>query len=234
MAAKKHLLKTALVLSALCLGACAIDLGAFEKSDGYESLYDSFGDVTGLFDGGKLDYDIQKSLFNNKTIQEFKWEKDSYAVKEKEYLYLILPMEASLKLENIALYVRSPQAIDIEISTFYFENEDAAPKKIRYLTSPESEITYDSEGNIIDEEPIEYDDPAKEESLLSGTVSLPRDTWTSFVLSNFKQPGYDDGYLHTGKNGLFYLRVENNSGWNVGELEPVSFSFINLIIRAIN
>ena len=89
MAFKKKL-STMLALAAMaCLSACAVDLGEFEKGDGYKSLYDSLGDVDALYDGGKETYDVEESLFNAKTVQEFKWEKEEYEVKQHQYLYII-------------------------------------------------------------------------------------------------------------------------------------------------
>ena len=42
-----------------------------------------------------------------------------------------------------------------------------------------------------------------------------------------------DGLLHTGSNSVLYIRVENNSGHDRGTTEPVTFTFINLLVRAI-
>ena len=55
----------------------------------------------------------------------------------------------------------------------------------------------------------------------------------SVGFAKFKQQGYDDSYLHADDGGLLYFRFENNSGFNLGLLEPVSFRFINLLVRAI-
>ena len=231
MAAAKPLFRTFVLLSACCLSACAVDLGVFEKGDGYESYYESFGDVTCLYDGGSVDYDIKDSLFNDETVQRMSWKDEDDAVEEKQYLYLILPFEAELKIESIALYVRSPEAANFVFSCFYFAGSDLAPKKIRYLTSPATETIEGSDGP--EEKEIEYDDPPVEDSLVHGEISLIRQEWTSFVLGNFNQEGYDDGYLHAGEDALFYLRVENNSGFNVDELDPLTFMFINLLVRAV-
>jgi hypothetical protein len=47
------------------------------------------------------------------------------------------------------------------------------------------------------------------------------------------QPGHYDGKLYTDFGGALYIRVENNSGWRKDELQPVSFTFINLLVRAV-
>lgn len=242
MALKKHLLRMSLILTSLSLSACGVDLGTFEKGDGYESYYESFGKVKGLYEyfdeedkpvAGEVEYDISKSLFNNYTVEKFSWEKKEYEVKEQEYVYLILPFKASLKIEDIALYVYSPVSASMKLSTFYFINQDAAPKNIKYRNSPDTEPEYDDDDNYIGEKEIEYDDPIIEDSMLTYDIRLIKQEWTSFVFCNFKQEGYEDGYLHTGDEGLLYIRIENNSGWNRDTMDTLQFKFINLIIRAI-
>ena len=233
MPIRKHLFQSLLLLPALALCSCGIDLGVFEKGDGYADYYASFGDMKGLYDGGDESYDIQKSIFNAKTVQNMSWEDEDDAVKEEEYVYVILPFETGLSLDTIALYIKSPVSVKAEISAFYFIDEEEAPQKIKYLTSPDTEPVYDDDGNQVGEKEIEYDDPLVENSLVSGGISLVKEEWTSFVLSNFHQQGYEDGNLHTGDGGLLYIRMENNSGWNKDRLDPVKFTFINLIIRGV-
>ena len=242
MALKKHLLRMSLILTSLSLSACGPDLGVFEKEDGYESYYKSFGKVKGLYEyfdeeqkpvPGEVEYDISKSLFNSTTVEKGSWEKEEYEVKELEYLYIILPFKDALKIENIALYVYSPVSITMKLSTFYYVNEDAAPKNIKYRNSPDTEPEYDDDDNYIGEKEIEYDDPKIEDSMLTYDIPLINKEWKSFVFYNFKQEGYEDGYLHTGDEGLLYIRIENNSGWNRDTMDTLQFKFINLIIRAI-
>ena len=233
MAVKKKL-STMLALAAMaCLSACAVDLGEFEKGDGYKSLYDSLGDVDALYDGGKETYDVEESLFNAKTVQEFKWEKEEYEVKQHQYLYIIIPFEKELRLENIALYAYTPVRVLLHLSVFFYEDPAEAPQKIKYLSSPDTKPIYDDDGNVIGEEPIEYDDPPVEEAILTGDVDLAREEWTSFVMANFKQPGYSDGYLHTVTDGLLYIRAENNSGFHRDDMTPITYSFVNLIMRSV-
>ena len=236
---KKRVFSPILALSALLLSACSFDLGnAYGSADNYDQYYASFGKLTSLYDGGSHEYDIEDSLFNNLTVNSFSWEKNEYKVVPEQYLYLILPLKAQLKITSIALYAYAEESAEMEVSAFYFLNKDDldVPEKIKYLspeTSPDTEPIYDDDGNIIGEKEIEYDDPPVEKSIIHDTAELPRQTWTSFVMSGFRQEGYEDNNLHTGQDGLLYLRIENNSGHNRDRLSPVTFSFTNLLIRSV-
>lgn len=217
----------------MSLAACGPSLGVFDSQDGYKKLYDSFGDIKGLYDGGSHSYDFEDSLLNKKTINEFKWEDDDDKVKKEEYVYLILPVEEELNIGCIVLFFNSTTSQNLEFSTFYFASKDEAPKKIKYLSSPDTEPEYDDDGNYIGEKEIEYDDPPRDVSLVNGSLSLSRDSWNSYTYGGFKQVGFDDGLLHVKKDGLIYIRIENNSGFNRDTMQPVNFTFINLMVRAV-
>lgn len=219
--------------AAICLTACGPDLGVFNEEGGYDKLYDSFGNVEALYDGGDHSYDIKDSLLNETTINEFVWEDDDDEVEKEEYLYLILPVKADFDIECIILFLMTPYSQTLELTAFYFDDEDDAPEKIKYLTSPDTEPEYDDDGNYIGEKPIEYDDPASEEGIVSGSLSLVKNEWYSLVLGGFNQNGYSDGILHAKEDGVIYLRIENNSGFNRDTLQPVKFTFINLMVRAV-
>ena len=233
MGLRKRLLLALLLLSPLALNGCGIDLGVFdENEDGYKSLYESFGKVESLYDGGSHSYKIEDSLFNSHTVEEFKCEDENDDVAEEQYLYLIFPFKKQLRVESIVLFFYSEENVTFDISTFYFVSEDYAPKKIKYLSSPDTEEFEDEEGHK-QEVPIEYDDPATSLSMTYSTMSLIRQDWDSIVFGDFKQEGYNDGYLHTGEDSLLYIRIENNSGFNRDTMEPVTLKFINFMVRAI-
>ncbi len=218
---------------------CATDLGTFSEDNDYEEYYNSFGTVDGLFEvetggqyePGKLSYDVKNSLLNEETVDNMDWDKDEYVVQTKEYVYIILPFERAMVLESVALFVKADIDCEMHINAFYFQNEAAAPKKIKYLHSPDTETI------IVDDEPVEveivYDDPAPIDRISYATVSLTKDEWGSFILSNFRQEGYDDENLHTGDDGLLYIRIENNSGHNVSTLPSCPFTFIDLLVRKL-
>ena len=130
MGLRKRLLLALLLLSPLALNGCGIDLGVFDGEDGYESLYESFGKVESLYDGGSHSYKIEDSLFNSHTVEEFKCEDEDDEVVEEEYLYLILPFKKQLKVESIVLFFYSEESVSFDISTFYFVSEDYVPKRL--------------------------------------------------------------------------------------------------------
>jgi hypothetical protein len=236
MSAKKRPFLSLLAISAFGLSGCAVNLGAFEKSDGYKNLYESFGDVKGLYEGGDRSYDIETSLFNSYTIEKGSWKKEEDAVVSDYYLYLIIPTKKELTIESISLgFFTEQEGAELVISMFYFRDDSEVPTKIKYLHSPETKPIYDEDGNIIGEEPIEYDDELVGMSILEGSKGLTREQWNNFSFGSFNQRGVlkPDKYLHTNDGGYLYIRVENNSGWNVGRLSPITFTFINLLIRAI-
>lgn len=227
MIQKKHLLGL-ILLPSLLLCSCSFDLGTFEKDDGYESYYNALGPVKGLYDNGEgaeasKTYDVRDSLFNKYTINDLKWEKDEYKVEEKQYVYLTINFQEELKVQSVALYFKSEDAVKVDISSFYFLSEEAAPKKIKFLNSPSTDHG----------EPIVYDDPPTVDSIASTRISLTSNKWKDFTLSGFHQGAYEDNYLHTNKGGYLYIRIENNSGLNKPTMTPFSFTFLNLLIRAV-
>ena len=233
MRAKRLLTVSAFLLTPFLLTSCGPDLGVFGEGEDVNVYYDSFGKVKGLYDGGSHSYDVEDSLYNSKTINEFTWEDDDDEVKKEQYLYIVLPFKEALTIQAIVLFVYVTENIDMEINCFYFENESYAPSNIKYLSSPDTETVENPETHEQEEVEIVYDDPPKEYSLATVEGSYYKEEWNNFVLGDFRQMGYVDGYLHAGIGGLLYIRIENNSGFNRDTMKSVSFSFINLMVRAI-
>lgn len=228
---KKKFLLGLLLVPSLLLSACSFNLGtAFEKNDNYKTYYDSFADVrakydSGLGEGAEDTYNIKNSLFNDYTVNNMAWEKDENKVAERQYVYIIVTFKEVLKVESLSLYFKAAEASRSRISAFYYVSDDLAPKKIMYLSSPAEDPDA--------EPPITYDDPLISDANLSFDVGFEKDTWKSVTFEKFKQEGYTDGLLHTGSNSVLYIRVENNSGHDRGTTEPVTFTFINLLVRAL-
>jgi hypothetical protein len=221
----------------IALASCAADLGKFDPEGDASDYYDSFGDVKGLFDGGSLTYDVEKSLYNETTLKEMTWEDEDDAVQEKEYLYLVLPFESALTIEAIVFNVYTPTNAHLEMNLFYFADPSLVDEtNFKYLASPDTKTEYDEDGNPIGEVPIPYDeyaDPPADIAVVSGETDIYGEEWSSIAFGDFMQPGHYDGKLYTDFGGALYIRVENNSGWRKDELQPVSFTFINLLVRAV-
>ena len=234
MAIRKSLTLAASLFFVAALSSCSASLGVFdgEHDYDYEAYYSCFGEVKGLFDGGSFSYDMEDSLFNKTTLESMQWENAGDAVESKQYLYVVLPFETALTIQTVALSVYAEIHVELEMSLFYFADDSQVPTKIKYLTSPETEIIEDVDHNPV-EVPIEYDDPPVFLAISHGTKTVSSGSWAGFGFGNFAQQGFTDGKLHTQDGGLLYIRVENNSGWRKDELTPLSFTFINLLIRAV-
>lgn len=215
--------------------AC-FDLGAFDGGNGeYEDYYDAFGVVTGLFDGGNHEYEVEKSLFNDYTVDKMDWEDEDDAVKSEEYVYIVIPFEKAVNIESIGLFLQAESDATLSVSAFYYQSVTEAPKKIRYKSSPETEIVIiqDENGNDVEQEvEIEYDDPPQQLSVAETTCDAHLGEWSSWILSDFMQEGYLDGLLHTGDDGVLYIRIDENSGL-YSDKAACSFRFIDLLVRAV-
>ena len=227
MAKKSRLFKMLSVALLLPLSACAMDLGAFEKDDGYESLYKAMGDAKGIYDGGDESFDFKDSLFNDYTLEKFDWEDSDDKVTFREYTYFVLNFDDDLTIQTIAFWVRCETAMPFEMNAFYFADTSSAPTKIKYRNSPDTE---DDGG---EEKPIEYDDPPKENAVFSVKGSLVKEEWTSLCFEGYSQTGQDDKNLHVDDGGCLYIRIENNSGYGRDTYTAAEISFINFIIRAV-
>ena len=232
-------------IAILC--SCSVDLGEFDMRDDYKEYYESFGDIKGLYDESQVVkenvYDFEKSIFNDTIVEKLKWENDSDKVEYLEYCYIVIPFLKDMKIESIALYVAKDSALgevrSLEFSAFYFEGSSSLPLNIKLLTSPDTKIVEedDGEGNIIEKEvEIEYDDPSKDLRCSYAKINVTNN-FDGFILEKFKQvegASYvKDKCLEVKAGSFLYIRCENNSGLNRDTLTPQAFSFMNLLVRSI-
>lgn len=214
----------------LVLSACSFDLGTFEKGDSYSYYYNSFNQVRAKYDDGTEKghdnkYDVDKSLFNSYTVNNLAWEKKDYEIEERQYVYLIFTIKEVLKVESIALYFKATEKCTLSLSMFYFvnESEESVPTKIMFLSSAPVEPG----------ETSPYNDPPARDANVTYSGDFSKNSWKAVTFENFKQENFKDKYLHTGTNSVIYLRIENNSGLNKGTMSPVTFTFINFMVRAV-
>lgn len=235
------------------LVSCGADMGVFneDEKNGYKDYYEALGDVVGKYDNNKevadLSYDVEKSLFNDTTVNQLKWANDDDKVEYKEYCYIVIPFKRAVKIESMALYVGADRSVigtgnvTFEFSAFYYRDSSEVPTKIKLLTSDDTEIVEVDDGNggkTQQEVEIEYDDRPREISTCTASITVT-DTFEGFMFSKFNQ--FEDGkgayvydnYLHVAKDSFLYIRVENNSGLNRETMTPCALSFMNLIIKAL-
>ena len=210
------------ILPALLLTGC-FDLGTLNDEDqDFQKYYDTFNDVYGIFykEGASYDYiayDLEDSLCNEDTINDFKWE-DGKDVKEKEYLYIVIQPKEAIKIEEIVIYFKSQVESNVSLSCFYYPTADAAPKDPRFRQS-------DPEGT--------YDDPVDgTTSVLNYSVKLKENEWKGFMLENFVQGEHRDKCVHMDAYSELWIRINNNSGYYEA-LTACNFTFIDLIMRAV-
>jgi len=232
-ATRRHLI--ALLLPSFLLTGC-FDLGQLGGSgsgrEAFEKYYDAFYDVKAYTYSASdpyktWTYNIEDSLFNDETVNSFEWADEEDKVSAQKYLYIIIEPKQAMKIEQIMLYFYSEEKADLSISSFYVESESLMYEKPMFTESPE----FDEES-----QPIDYDDPNLDEtavlSVYDETKTISSKTWSGLMIDSFKQDGHSDRKLHMEADSLFYLRINNNSGY-YKTLSPATFSFIDLAIRAV-
>ncbi len=229
-------------------------MGVFDKSDnnlGFDDYYASFGDVVGKYEKDNAftddSYDIEKSITNDYILEFLEWEDDANKVEFRQYVYIVIPFKRDLKIEELALYLKTDDAGAnslVEISAFYFKDSNSCPKdnELKKHSDPDTRTVTkkDEYGNDIQvEEEIEYADPKKELRIESATTSVTNefDSAGAFTLKGFHQAGSEESFISDScimakKDSFLYLRIENNSALN-RDLTPINISFINLLIRAV-
>lgn len=249
----RYLILTISIFVLIFLTGC-MDLGTFTKEDTFDEYYSSFGEVVGKYDhDGTVKnngYDVEKSLFNDTTINHFTWENASDAVEYQEYAYIVIPFKEDLKIESIALFIACREEDQdnvgkvLRFTSFYYPDSSSLPsdEEIKLLTSPNTKIVVekDDEGNDVEKEVvIEYADRLSSESICSVSYKVT-DTWgDGIILQNFTQTtniGYSyvsDNCLCAKAGSYLYIRVENNSGLTGNSSTACAISFMNLMIRAI-
>ena len=239
----------------ILLSSCTADLGNFsDKEDGLEDFYDSVGDIKGKYDATdhmeNIEYELKESITNDAILASdpLKWEDGAKEVEYRQYIYIVIPFERDLKIESVSLFVKlNPEETgyetkNLEFSAFYYKDSSSLPADddLKLVSDPDTkEVTKkDENGNkytVIEE--IEYADPKKENRIASTQMTVTG-SFDGFVLENFMQNDSLDSYVSDNcllaeDGGYLYIRIENNSAIDRKNMDPVSITFINLLIRAI-
>ncbi len=253
--------KTTRRFAALALATAAVfassgcgfyDLGEFEDEEDY---YSSFGNV-GLIaqNGTQNDYSLKKYFYNEHSVNDFSGD----IVEADEYVYFVLPVEKTMELDSVALYVYAEERATVRYSVFL---TDTVPTNLRNYDAPlyvqeedeEGNPKFDEEGNPVYEqeedadgnpkfdeegnpvyEKIPYDDPAAETAAATGSFTAKANQWDSFTVEKWKSDAGKTADTVEAEAGTYVLiRFENNSGYGKdAELQRIPFRATNLLVRA--
>ncbi|MCQ2399400.1 MAG: hypothetical protein MJ072_02715 [Clostridia bacterium] len=234
------------LFSSLSLTGC-FDLGNFNNYDGeqgsrgdnFDAYYESFGDVTGVYKSGieedgtairrDLSYDLEKSVFNAKTVNKYEWESEDDAVLSQEYAYIYVPVKKSFLMGSLALYVKGDNVAETEVYVFLLTDEDELPENICFLGCPQIKKEIDEDGNEI-EIPLNYDDPDIETAIAYASFTTTVGAWSSFLINRWDTPA--EGQLdriRVEEDYVILLMFRNNTGY-VTQKNRCPFTFMNLLI----
>lgn len=239
----------------LMISSCTADLGKFSDSeDGIEEFYDSVGDIKGKYDATdhmeNIEYGLKESITNDAILASdpLNWEDGAKEVEYRQYVYIVIPFKRDLKIESVSLFVKlNPEETgyetkNLEFSAFYYKDSSSLPADddLKLVSDPDTKkvTKKDEQGHDIEvEEEIEYADPKKENRIASAQMTVTG-SFDGFVLENFRQMDNTDSYVSDScllaeDGGYLYIRIENNSAINRLNMDLVSITFINLLIRAI-
>ena len=251
---------TAILWVALC--GCE-DLGAYNDVSEY---YGAFGDIVmiGGTTGEKDEYSVEDYFYNEESREDFlEGEDGAYrGVKHSDYVYVAIPLESSIDMDTLALFLMSEDDAVIYISVFI---TDKIPSEWRAIadnvidgggdngdadgdgSDTESGDGSDTESGEDAEEEKEYDDPDHSASVGEIAVFLEKGKWDSFVLDTFNVNGEAQKSISINDGQYILLQIRNNSGVRIYneekgafvdpitglELPRVVFTVTNLLVRAL-
>lgn len=230
---------------------CA-DLGEF---DDLEHYHNAIGDIILISDpensGGKS-YSVKDYFYNENSQDEFLVDENGVykGVDLEEYIYMAIPMNEDVIIDELSLYMFSETKRSVYISCYIV---DELPTIIRGMGDSLTEAVEESPGAAEGDETsepvvIEYDDPDPEESIFNTVVHLTEYEWDSFTVSSFELvKGEPSKTCELLENKIFLIQFRNNSGIDSEEgnseskvdsvtgevVEKASFTMTNLMIRAV-
>lgn len=253
MSIKKFRIIVFSLLTAFVLAFCGCyDLGDFEDDSDY---YASFGNI-GLIaqSKSKSDYSLEDYFYNEKSINDYA----GNIVAADEYIYLIVPIERDMTIEEVALSLCAESEDMLEYSLFLTE---VLPANIRAYDDPfyqqatdeDGNLLYDANGNpiykqktdengnpVVDDNgnpvyvEIEYDDPLAEDALYTDSISLTANSWREITISQWKVNGESTKSLEVKSGDYLLVRFDNNTGAGKDSgKKKMLFQTTNLLIRAI-
>ena len=224
---------TAIHWIALC--GCE-DLGAYDDVSEY---YGAFGDIVmiGGTTGEKDEYSVEDYFYNEESREDFlEGEDGAYkGVEHSDYVYVAIPLESSIDMDTLALFLMSEEDAVIYISVFI---TDKIPSEWRAIadnvidgggddgdadgdgsdtesdggSNTEAGDGSDTESGEDAEEEKEYDDPDPSTSVGEIAVFLEKGKWDSFVLDTFNVNGEAQKSILINDGQYILLQIRNNSG----------------------
>jgi hypothetical protein len=236
---------------AVAISGCD-DLGAYEDIEEY---YNAFGDIV-LISGTSKDkesYSVDKYFYNKESREDFLEGKDGAykGVEHSDYVYMAIPIESTIEIDTLALYIKSQNDVTVYINVFVTDKIPTEWKAIE-----DNVINGDGTGTLPDEESGEetektekvYDDPKPETRVGETAVHLKNGKWSSFLLDTFLVNGVAEKGIEIKDGQYILLQIRNNSGVRIFdeekqifvdpqtglELEKAEITMTNLLVRALN
>jgi hypothetical protein len=248
----KKIVRTYIALIIMAALAAAMvgcdDLGAYEDTEEY---YSSFGDIV-LVSGTtkeREEYSVEKYFYNEESRENFLAEEDGAykGVDHSDYVYMAIPLESSMDMDSIALYIQSKNDVTVYINVFVTDKIPTEWKSIadNVINGGEGGGSSDEEdGNETEKV---YDDPAYETRVGETAVHLKNGKWGSFVLDDFNVNGKAQKSIEIKEGQYILLQIRNNSGVRVFddekkayvdpqtglELQKAEITMTNLLVRAL-
>ena len=224
---------TAILGIALC--GCE-DLGEYDDTQEY---YNSFGDIILIDETSREGYSVADYFYNKESREDF-LEGDDGAykgVEHSDYVYVAIPLESSIDMDTLALYIQSQEDVTVYINVYV---TNTIPSKWKPVTG--------NVKNINEKADTLYDDPDPQTRIGECTVHLEKGKWGSFLLDRFNLNGTAQKSIQIKEDQYVLLQIRNNSGVRVYnaekqayvdpqtglELQKAEITMTNLLIRALD
>lgn len=205
----------------------------------YTGYFETFGDEVSMVkqDKTKKKYNLCDSFFNYTITDKLAWEKEEYEVVFDEYIYMSIPVEKDFKMDSLALYIKlDPDSADTSstLELYFYISDNELGTNVPSFTD---EIREKDGDNFIKDEFDKFvykvfDLKNKDTAIAKKTVTINKNTWSSFVFDDFNNNDVID--VSSGK--YLVISFYNNTGYANFEYDPplkkVSFQITNLLIRS--
>ena len=239
---------------AVAMGGCE-DLGVYEDTEEY---YSTFGDIALISASTKekKEYSVDEYFYSEESREDFLVDEDGAynGVPSSDYVYMAIPLESTLNMDTIAMYMQSQSDVTVYINVFVTDKIPSSWKTIEdnVINNNENNENENNELPNVDEaaDKIEkvYDDPNPETRVGEITIHLKAGKWNSFLLDTFTVSGVAKNSIDINEGQYILLQIRNNSGVRdfdeekqifvdpqTGlELQRANVTMTNLLIRALD